>query len=64
MLVPYLQVGPFSRYSSQCGHLKDHVSVSQVDFDSSLSVVGPHDWCQVPIVVVFVCRINSATRLH
>jgi hypothetical protein len=64
MLVPYIWGGIFSRFSSQCGHLKDHVSVSQVDFEFSLFVVGSRDWCQVHVAIVFVCRINSTVRMH
>jgi hypothetical protein len=64
MLVPYLWGGPFSRCSSQCDHLKDHVYVSQVDFGFSLFIVGPRDWCQVHVAIVFVCQIKSAVRLH
>jgi hypothetical protein len=58
MLVPYLWGGIFSRCSSQCGHLKDHVSVSQVDFEFSLSIIGLCDSCQVHAAIVFVCQIN------
>jgi hypothetical protein len=54
MLVPYLLGWNFLEVLFLVWPLKRPRFVSQVDFEFSLFVIGPHDWCQVHAAIVFV----------